>query len=304
MALLSPPFDMSKYVEYTKTVQKDFPTLYTIAGLELTKGSVHRSIGVNQFDATPTKIPKGFAKRRKKLSAKHLKSWVYDPSRPRLRKTEAAVIAQLKKYKTWKAYFTHNNGGRPFLVYIKGSSVAIFAFPDKTGQPFVADVDQGTRDQKWHYCVPVATYTNVQKTWIGKSPKTRMTEFSGGHGPAFTGNSILLQVSPQKYVHVGASVSEFQTRDPIVEYWSPVGNNDVPYPVAIGSKYAYFMLDRIQVPLTSFSRTLTAKDKKDLYFVFYGHDWEDEETGLLPKDAKSRNEKEFARSATLYSPTW
>ena len=60
-----------------------------------------------------------------------------------------------------------------------------------------------------------------------------MTEFSGGHGPAFDGNSLLLKNPDGKYVYVGYLIFEFTPLADIVEFVSPVGNNDVPYPYAI-----------------------------------------------------------------------
>ena len=58
-----------------------------------------------------------------------------------------------------------------------------------------------------------------------------MTKYSGGHGPKFTGNSILLNIGDKRYVSIGWTIYEFSTKDQITEYYSPVGKSDVPYPV-------------------------------------------------------------------------
>ena len=74
-----------------------------------------------------------------------------------------------------------------------------------------------------------------------------MTKYSGGHCPKFTGNSILLKIGDKRYVFIGHTIYEFSTKDEITEYHSPVGNNDVPYPVAIGKNYVYFMIEDVYV---------------------------------------------------------
>jgi len=43
----------------------------------------------------------------------------------------------------------------------------------------------------------------ASKVFIGKSPLIPMTEFSGGHGPHFDGNTLLLQQSEYSYIWIG-----------------------------------------------------------------------------------------------------
>lgn len=78
--------------------------------------------------------------------------------------------------------------------------------------------------------------TQVSKVFVGKSPLIPMTEFSGGHGPEFDGNTILLQKSEYEYIWIGDKIISFIPYFPIVDYISPVGNNQVPYPWAIDEK--------------------------------------------------------------------
>ena len=62
------------------------------------------------------------------------------------------------------------------------------------------------------------------------------------------GNSILLQTGKNKYVYIGDGIRSFTTKngDVIKKYYSPVGNNEVPYPYAIGDKYVYIMLHNVK----------------------------------------------------------
>ncbi len=122
-------------------------------------------------------------------------------------------------------YYIHDNGGRPFKVTVD-EQVSIYK-------------QQNDNDQKYS---STALFTfNPQRVFVGKSPLNKMTEFSGGHGSAFDGNSLLLQTDG-KYVFVGHMIFEFTPLSDIVEFVSPVGNNDVPYPYAIDEKGNYYLL--------------------------------------------------------------
>ena len=59
--------------------------------------------------------------------------------------------------------------------------------------------------------------------------------------------------------------------DVVRSYVSPVGNNDVPYPTAIGTKNVYFMLDKKLVSVEYLPVGLTKSQMNDLYHLFYGH---------------------------------
>lgn len=132
-------------------------------------------------------------------------------------------------------YFTHDNGGRPFKVVVDKHKIDI-------------SVHQEEQTYKsWK------SFT-VEKTFIGKSPKIKMTEFSGGYGKKFDGNSILCKLKDFNYLFVGCNIYTFQSKAEIVKYVSPVGNNDVPYPYAVDKENNYYlmienvMLKNIEIP--------------------------------------------------------
>jgi hypothetical protein len=81
------------------------------------------------------------------------------------------------------------------------------------------------------------------------------------------GNSVLAELAAGRYVFVGEQIYEFTVAagDVIEAYHSPIGNNDVPYPVAVGKEYLYFLLmgDHCYVPRALFDL------KGDLYRQFY-----------------------------------
>jgi hypothetical protein len=123
----------------------------------------------------------------------------------------------------------------------------------------------------------IATY-KYEKVWIPDGVYlTRDNE--GNVVPdtcsSFYGNSILAYVGKtedglNRYISVGSSVNEFVTDDEIQRYYSTVGNSDVPYPVAIGNKYVYFMLDLDAEPIEKYAN-LTEEQLSDAYMYYYGH---------------------------------
>lgn len=150
------------------------------------------------------------------------------------------------------SYLTHDNGFKPFKVIVDGDNVSIYK-TDKDGD----------------YTELVKKYRNVKKVHVGKS-----TGGIGDHTKAeehmFVGNSILLELAT-KCIFIGHEVYEFAMDDTIVHYYSKIGNNDVPYPVLVGSENVYFMLDRVYVDRVEFPEKMTRDQWEDAYGIFYGN---------------------------------
>ena len=117
-------------------------------------------------------------------------------------------------------YYTHDNGGRPYKVRVDDANKILKVYTE------IHNDDNDHEYEKKHHIS-----LKFKKLFVGKSPKTRMTEFSGGIG--FTGNSLLLDVGRNIYVFIGERIIRFTNDVPIVKFVSPVGNSDVPYPYAI-----------------------------------------------------------------------
>ncbi len=156
-----------------------------------------------------------------------------------------------QEYPKGKSYLIHDNGGRPFKVVI------------------------GTKDA-WIYKCPESNEKLIKqykfkKVFIGKSTgKPRMADHEPNESKQFIGNSILLQLSGNKYVYIGDYIYEFSPEDEIVKYFSLVGHSDVPYPVAVGTENVYFMLDKKYVPRDEFPDKMTNEDWEGAYELFYG----------------------------------
>ena len=156
-------------------------------------------------------------------------------------------IKELISLNKKKHYFTLDNGGRPFCVYIIGKKVIVYKETKNS------DWKLKSRDKdyefmwKWfhyldlpeniRYTEKIKTFT-TKKIYIGKSPKNEMTKFSAGHGEKWDGNTILLELTGNKYVYLGETITEItlQKGDKVEEYWSPVGNNGIPWAFILGKK--------------------------------------------------------------------
>jgi hypothetical protein len=123
-------------------------------------------------------------------------------------------------------YYTLDNGAEPYMVRIIGKEVRVY---------------KNNTDYTVNESFLINVY-HAEKIWIGVSPLNKMTEFSGGHGERFNGNSILIKLENDKYIYIGDKIKEFNSKSPIVEYVSPVGNNCVPYPYAIDELGNYYLM--------------------------------------------------------------
>ena len=134
-------------------------------------------------------------------------------------------------------YLIHDNGGRPFLVIISTKDVSIFKLP----KGFNEDENTSKND----YTELVKEYKGVKKVFIGKSVKPKDdTAYYAAWGKEFDGNTILIEIKDKRYCLVAEKIVEFSTTDSIEKFESPVGNSDVPYPLAYGSQNVYvFGLD-------------------------------------------------------------
>jgi hypothetical protein len=149
-----------------------------------------------------------------------------------------------------RSYEVHDNRSRPFTVVVDGAKVTVF------------DIRYGAETL-------IKTYTAL-KVFVGRSTGTSvLADHTVAQAHNFDGNSILLQLSPRKFAYVGHEIYEFVTSDAPVAYFSPVGNNDVPYPVLLGKKEVYFMLDHNHVRREDFPVGFSAWE--DAYAIYYGH---------------------------------
>lgn len=128
-------------------------------------------------------------------------------------------------------YITHDNGAEPFCVVVEGNNVAAYQ------QSYVEE----NEDVRWYVdesAAPVWSCIGAVRVLPGVDPSA----------DRYLGNSVLVETAPHHYTYIGDKIFSFRAVDEILEYRSPIGNSDVPYPYAVGSQYTYLMLDRIMMP--------------------------------------------------------
>jgi hypothetical protein len=133
---------------------------------------------------------------------------------------------------------------------------------------------------------------NFNKIFIGESPLTAMTLYSGYFGPEFDGNTILLELDENKYMFIGDRVYTFESLAEIVTFLSPIGNNDVPYPYAADVDGNYYLPVANAIVMASGA----IRDAEDKYRYFYDKSLITQDIGYVePKqpEATYKNIKAF-----------
>ena len=207
-------------------------------------------------------------------------------------------------------YYIHDNGGRPFKVYVDTHNQKIYVYrrnqnliyfdewenyettnvytfdeevevcPAFDNCSSEEDTNYLTKDNSESDKLDMDKYydqfvceVSYLKIWIPEGCYLTWGNFIKKDN-TFKGNSILVHLDKidqqNKYLWIGQSIIEFTTDDEIQDYYSVVGNSDVPYPVAVGQKYMFFMLDMIAQDLEKYSK-LSEEQIADAYAYFYGH---------------------------------
>lgn len=163
-------------------------------------------------------------------------------------------------------YETHDNGARPFCIKI--NKMADNKFSVNIRCEYYDSYDEGEfkDNPKYDYN---ETFLAAQ-VFIGKSPLNKLTQFSGGHGEEFDGNSVLIKLENEKYVFIGGNIFSFNTPFSVVRYISPVGNNDVPYPYAVlENGDIYLMIEDTILLCTNKLQSFLADQTNDPYSYYY-----------------------------------
>jgi hypothetical protein len=246
--------DCDNIVKYVKTQKMRSGHTYKteLYGKDI-DGKFYKWISYNKFADKSSPIERGFKKG--KVDIKYVNEKICGN-----KKTEKDLDKKI--HNGYKTYFIHDNGSQPFLVAIKDKTAKIY----KIGK----DVDVGYDYVPAYYYTDLIEEFKCNKIFIPKGYDgiDILSGIMKDH-KSFRGNSVLLQVK-DKYVYIGSEIYEFKPSDEIIEYYSQVGNSDVPYPVAIGKENVYFMLDKTYVPIKYFEG-FKKIDFIDAYGYYYGH---------------------------------
>lgn len=157
------------------------------------------------------------------------------------------------KLKGIRSYYIHDNYEKPVLVYIDTKKFRAHVYKRNSDVKSILDtMDDDEYNKKKYYTKEVDSF-KYSEVFIGKSPKNNTTKFSGGHGKEFNGNTILFKIGKNKYRHVTNNrIYTFTPKEHINEFYSLIGNNDVPYPFALTNDYAYLLIENKYISKSEF----------------------------------------------------
>jgi hypothetical protein len=128
-------------------------------------------------------------------------------------------------------YLIHDNGGLPFSVMIdeqnKRAIVKIYDYD--------SNYETSSKEE------PVILDTKFERYFLG-GPLSEKMKREGGYNFEW-GNSILLHIKDDEYIEIGYRIYAFTSQYLIIEYISPIGNNDVPYPYAKSAHETFLMIE-------------------------------------------------------------
>lgn len=241
---------MDKFLDYKTIVSNDFvfyekremndsgyESIYVLQGVKNGK-QIHVHQGLNQFSKELNDVPNDYVKSQSPDDS-WIREFFWNPDAVPLEQKQVPEYDQ-------PFYFIHENGRRPFVVYLDDYVATIYKLPENT-------FHIGKIDLSRPYYHQLVKKVRFQESFIGVSPFNDMTDFSGGHGEEFNGNTILLRLKDLTYFYIGPCIYTFEALSPIVFYESSVGNNDVPYPYARDDHDRYYiMLDRVIMKRNNF----------------------------------------------------
>lgn len=169
-----------------------------------------------------------------------------------------------------QSYITHDNGDRPFKVIINPvqKTFTIHKYVGVNRAGFLLYDPKPLHKDKY------------QVLFVGQDPNYN-----------YIGNSILFKIKPHQYIWIGYEVTSFTIKDEIVDFMSPVGNSDVPYPYAIGTQNTYLLIENTYIP--NYLRTKQLDPYEQYYGLYTG--------GLSSKDSESATDEMWNHAHQLAS---
>jgi len=130
-----------------------------------------------------------------------------------------------------KSFITYNNRQYPYKVTIS-NIVEIYKY-DKF-------LESGNEINNLNDILKHISFENnpshkllYKELFIGESIECEITINSGCYGSQFDGNSILIKNEDNSYTYIGDVIKQFNVKSDITKFYSPIGNNLVPYSFAL-----------------------------------------------------------------------
>ena len=176
--------------------------------------------------------------------------------------TGSLVTKTRKVKKGIKEYFINDNGNKPFKVEVSGKNVEIYSGKQ---------IDDGSDDYDEHRNYnELIKKLKVLDVYPGESPCQLAIVSGFDCGKNTLGNSVLLHVDTDRCMFIGKEIYEFTLEDEIEAYYSAIRLNSVSYPILLGTKYVYLMLDHIYIPRDIFKAKMNDTEWADAYSYYYG----------------------------------
>ena len=153
--------------------------------------------------------------------------------------------------------FIQHNGRWLCMVCYKQKSAFVFIINNE--DDLIIEADEYEYD--WIYTKLLFTFPYMKVFEASDTSDEYETEQPG--------NTILLQNDEHRYTYIGAEIYQFHTDDIIEKYYCAEFSSWVPYPVAIGSKQAYFLLDHTCVPMR-YMRNIDSSEWYKAYLYYFG----------------------------------
>jgi len=126
-------------------------------------------------------------------------------------------------------YYVHSNRVRPYKVVISQKYIIIYkSIYDK-------------KDDNYNYEYLI-NFNDYKEVFI---PTSNTYECKGCKG-----NTILVYLGDYTYIYIERYIQLFKLKEEIIEYKSPIGNNDFPYAYGISKNNYYYFSDlQIYIPI-------------------------------------------------------
>ena len=134
------------------------------------------------------------------------------------------------------------------IIYVTENNCRCYGVTfQKNGYVKVQKFEEISNDENTIYCV------KPLEIFLAKSESSLMTALSGAFDkPVFDGDTILRKISEEngkhRFLYIGGDmVCSFLTNDKIYKYISNMGNNLVPYSIAIGMEKIHFLTPDLEL---------------------------------------------------------
>jgi len=210
------------------------PLIQNVRGIKCRgrDGFMFRQLGFNKFEKEPSKIPENAVPQNMSNYAQNLleddwvKTYFLDSTKHPMQRANPEDLPRGQPYRI------EFNGGMSFVAYhnVADNTITVMQRPKGYIDNWRNDFDS----DRLFYSQEVARYESPLRVSIGIDTTVQM------HG-----NSILVQLIPNRYVYIGdLVVAAFSFPETVTEYYSPIGNSSVPYPVAVSANFVILLSDR------------------------------------------------------------